>query len=193
MPDLNKSFLDESLSAARGVFALMVGDRGAARFFDFSQRGLVSSFIALLLVLLLNFGAALGSGDNGLFPAAVQFAIFYATFFAATALYLRRIGRTDALIPFAVTSNWGEVVLVVLTTLFEVLGLSLLTLITLVAAIVISINAARLVMTLRPMQIALMVLAQTVGLVLAVGLVIVLFPPSPAELASIAAAASSRP
>ncbi len=73
------------------------------------------------------------------------------------------------------------------------LGLTFLQIALLIAGIVLSVNIARLIMTLRPMQIVLLIIAQAVGLVAALLVILMLFPPTPEQLAAISAAASSRP
>ena len=42
------------MAAGRGVIGLLTGDRNAGSYFDLGQRGLAGSFIALLLVTVLN-------------------------------------------------------------------------------------------------------------------------------------------
>ena len=71
------------------------------------------------------------------------------------------------MIPFVVTINWANAVLSVIMLVTTLLGLSFLQLILLVAGVVLSINIARLVMTLRAMQIVLLIVVQAVGLVAA--------------------------
>ena len=54
------TFLDEMMAAARGCVALLVGNRQAPSYFDFSQRGLVGSLIATLIAIALaGFGPLL--------------------------------------------------------------------------------------------------------------------------------------
>jgi hypothetical protein len=193
VPDLNKSFVEEAREATRGVLALIVGDRGASRYFSFTQLGLVSSFIAVLAVTIVELVVLAALGAGGIFSAAVQTALIYGAVIGASWLYLRQIGRPDAMIPFVVTINWANAVLTVVMLATTLLGLSFLQLILLVAGVVLSINIARLVMTLRAMQIVLLIVVQAVGLVAALLLIVVLFPPTPEQLAQITAAASSRP
>jgi len=48
------TFLEELMAAGRGTISLLIGDRRAGSYFDFSQRGLAGSFIAFLAVTGLN-------------------------------------------------------------------------------------------------------------------------------------------
>ena len=54
MPAKQTTLLEEMSAAARGCIALLMGDRKAASYFDFSQRGLAGSFVAFLVATLLN-------------------------------------------------------------------------------------------------------------------------------------------
>jgi hypothetical protein len=195
VPELNRTFLDEARTAARGVFALVVGDRGASRYFAFTELGLVTSFIAVLIITGIELIVTMALGAGGVFTSLVQTAIAYAAVLGASALYLRRIGRGDALVPFIVTINWSNAVLTVVLLATVLLGLSFLGFIVLIAGLIVSINVARLVMTLKPLQIVLLILAQAVGLLAALLLIVMLFPPTPEQLAEAAAAvaASSPP
>lgn len=192
MPAPNSNFVDEARAAARGVFALVMGDRGASRHFLFTEAGLVSSFIAVLIVtgIQLVLTAAVGSGS--MLASLVQSVIIYGATLGASALYLRQIGRWDALVPFVVTVNWSNAILSMIMLVTVMLGLGFLVLVFLIVGIVLSINIARLVMTLKPVQIVLLILAQAVGLILALILIVLLFPPTPEQLAEIAAASSAR-
>lgn len=190
---MDKTFLNEARAAARGVLALLMGDRTASGYFLFNQVGLVSSFIAVLLVTTVELLATSALISGGLFAALVQNALVYAAVLGASALYLRQIGRGDAFLPFMVTLNWSNAVLSLGLLAAMLLGLSFLVVVAAVAAIVVSINIARLIMTLKPLQIALLIVAQVVGVFAAVILLTVLFPPSPEQLAEITAAAGNRP
>ena len=70
MPNRTTHILEELLAAAQGTAAIIVGDRKAPSYFDFSARGLAGSFIALLVAT--TFSAYLpvltGTADDGLSP-----------------------------------------------------------------------------------------------------------------------------
>jgi len=189
--ELDRDFINEARNAARGVFALVMGDRKAAGYFVLTQAGLVASFIAVLVTtaLVLIITAALGAG--GLFSGLVQNIIVYVGLIGASALYLRQIGRSDALLPFMVALNWSNAILALIMLVVLMLGVGALLLVAMIAGIVISVNIARLIMTLKPLQIVLLIIAQVVGLFFALIVLALVFPPSPEQLAEISAAAGS--
>src|SRR5690606_25216881 len=121
------------MAAARGCFALLVGNRQAPAYFDFSQRGLVGRLIATLIAIALaGFGPTL-TGMHLPAGAATQSIIINVILFvaqAATALIaLRQMGRQDGFIPYLVASNWVTLVSAVLllaSTLLGGLGIAIL-------------------------------------------------------------------
>lgn len=181
MAKLTTTLLDELIAAARGCFALLIGDRQAAAYFDFRQTGLVGSFIALVLSLAIQaygprlFGTPTPAGVSsgvvilGALVLAVQLGIAW--------LVLRQLGRSDGFVPFVVVQNWATLFQAILAVLmiasfgepfaidpvsqvaqftngsipFIALG---------IAALVVSVNIARLILTLRPLHVALFVMAQ---------------------------------
>lgn len=191
MPERNDTLVDEARAAVRGVFALVVGDRSAPRYFSFTQAGLVGSFIAVLIItpVELVFTATLGMG--GVFKLFVQNALLYAGFLGATWLYLRLIGRTDALVPFMVATNWANAILSIVSLAVALLGLSFLGIALLLVGLIVLINTARLVMTLKAMQVVLLTVVQSVGIIAISLLILALFPPTQEQLAEIAAAAAA--
>jgi hypothetical protein len=175
------TFLDELMAAVRGTVMLMVGNRQASACFDFSQRGLVGSFIALLLAFAVQaFGPQLlgvpttpgiagGAVILGLMIAGVQFGVAY--------LVLRQLGRADGFVPFVVVQNWVTLVQAFLVVaIIGVFGQPLMLdatgeaaqltsgtipfVLVGVVALVITVNIARLILTLRPLHVALFVIAQ---------------------------------
>ena len=188
MPESNTTIVEETRAAARGLLALITGDRGASRFFNFTQAGLVTSFIAVLAVTALTLVATAALGQGHIFASLVQTVILYAAVLGTSAIYLRQIGRRDALVPYVVTINWANAILSLVMLVALLLGLSFLSILFLVIGLVVTINIARLVMTLKPLQIVLLIIAQAVGLVAAVLLLALIFPLSPEQMAEIAAA-----
>lgn len=178
------TFLDELKAAARGCFALLVGNRQAPSFFDFSQRGLVGSLIAVMLgIALAGFGPWLtgvemppGAASQSIM---VNFALFVAQ--AATAwIALRQMGRQDGFVPYLVASNWVTLVsavLLLLSTLLGPLGLAILGLVVIVA-LATFINIGRFIVTLTPLQIGILFLSQAVGVFLALGVMALIMAPS---------------
>jgi hypothetical protein len=160
------SITDELLAAARGFVALLTGNRQAASYFDFSQRGLLGSFIALIIASTITAfgptvlgvpsepGAATRSMILGIVLFGMQMGVIY--------LLLRALSRLDGFVPYLVADNWISLFVAVLT----VAGLSLfgasdvVLLVIGLVAIVLEVNIARLIVTLAPMQVVMFILAQ---------------------------------
>ena len=180
-------------AAARGVLALVVGDRKAPDYFDFSQRGLVGSFIAFLAVTAVNavLPKVLGIAgpDSSAFRAVAMVAILFALQIGFSALVLRQLKRLDGLVPYLVADNWATFYITIASTILALFGLSgdMAIILLGILVIVVEINIARLIVTLSPLQIAMFLIAQLVGV--SIGLILVgsLLPLSPAELDAIAA------
>lgn len=185
MAQPNSPFFDEAANAVRGCIALITGKRDAAAFFDFSQRGLVGSLIAALVAILLAGFGPLLLGLNLPSGAATQSVVVNGVLFLAqagmAALALRQMGRQDGFVPYLVASNWVTLVsavLLLISMLFGQVGLVLLLGIA-VMAILTFVNIGRFIVTLAPLQIALLFVSQAVGVLLAMG-VVALFLPAPA-------------
>ncbi len=165
----SRTFIEEGLAAGRGVLALLVGDRKAARYFDLGPGGLPGSLIAVLGVeLVVSYGPALlglagrsgGAGMGlllGLGAAAMQAGMVW--------LFLGLIRRTDGFVPFMVADFWASALLTMAWVLLLMVGLPPLFVTTAfaVVALVVEVNIARLIVTLPPLQIAGLVLAQLLG------------------------------
>lgn len=185
MAQSNAPFFEEAAHALRGCIALITGKRDSSAYFDFSQRGLVGSLIAAVVAIML---AAFGPLLLGLqLPAgtATQSVIVNGVLFLAqagmAAIVLRQMGRQDGFIPYLVASNWVTLlsaVLLLISTLFGEAGIVLLLGIAIVALLTF-INIGRFIVTLTPLQIALLFVSQAVGVFLALGIV-ALFLPAPA-------------
>lgn len=178
------SFFQELMAAARGCFALLVGNRQAPGFFDFSQRGLVGSLIAVVLgIALAGFGPWLtgvqmppGAASQSII---VNLALFVAQ--AATAwIALRQMGRQDGFVPYLIASNWvtfASAVLLLLSTLLGPLGIVILVLVV-VLALATFINIGRFIVTLSPLQIGILFISQAVGVFLALGVLALTVAPA---------------
>lgn len=177
--------LSEARAAARGTFALVVGDKGASRYFDFSQRGLVSSFIALLAAIAFELLLSSGSPVRGAFAALISNAILYGAVLGATWLFLRQISRGEVFQPFIVTVNWANAVLSIALGVSVLLGLGIVGILILIAGLVLTINIGRVIMSLRPGQIVLLIIVQAVGLFAALLVLALIFPPTPEQLAAL--------
>lgn len=199
MPERGNDIWNEVASAARGVVALLMGDRRAASYFDFSERGLVGSFIAFLVVALINTAVPLLLGVPGMsgtvFRAIATVCIVLALQIAAAALVLRQLKRSDGLVPYIVVDNWATFYLTIATTLLGLVGLGgeLVFIATGIVIIIIMINIARLILTLTPWQIAAFLVVQIISGIVALFVVSAVFPLSPEQLAELTAGAASNP
>lgn len=181
MAQPSPTFIDEAFNALRGTVALVVGNRQASSYFDFRNAGLIGSFIAVLVGMAVQAfappllspeipaGAATGAIMLGFIMLGVQYGVAY--------FVLRLLGRNDGFIPFVVVQNWvtlfqsllavasiaifGQPIAISAenqmaeltsgTIPFMLLG---------IAAIVVSVNIARLILTLRPLHVAMFVFIQ---------------------------------
>ncbi|KKC38212.1 hypothetical protein WH87_11510 [Devosia epidermidihirudinis] len=181
MANTTTSFLDEFVSAARGCFALLVGNRQASSYFDFRQTGLVGSFIALMIGLAVQaFGPQLlgHPSPKGIASGLlILSALVLAVQFGAAWLVLRWMGRSDGFVPFIVAQNWVALfqsILAVAIIVFigepfviapgsevaQLTSASIPYIVLGIAALVVSVNIARLILTLRPRHVAAFVIAQ---------------------------------
>lgn len=166
MPQSNSSFFDEARNAAQGVWALVLGRQDAARYFDFSPRGLIGSFIALVLAIGVSvFGPQLfGVPTAGGAAASMTLlsAILFGLQIGAAYIVLNMLGRLDGLLPYLVADNWVNFYVSLVGALSLVLlgGSDVMLLVVGVVSIVVEINIARRIVTLAPMQIAIFIVAQ---------------------------------
>lgn len=164
-------------AAARGIAAITVGDRRAPSFFDFSARGLAGSFIAFLVATSLSAYLPLFTGDDEpALPSSLLVLIAAIPFLlqlGCTALVLRQLNRLDRFVPYLVADNWTSFYMTAVLILLSLMGSSsrLSLLLIGVPLFVIEINIARLVVGLRPWQIAMLLVARLVGA--AIGLVLI--------------------
>ena len=183
MAKTTATFLEELMAAVQGCLALVTGKRDAPSFFDFSQRGLISSLIAVILgIALAGFGPVLvgvplpsGAATQSIIVNAVLFVAQAGTAFIA----LRQMGRQDGFLPYLVASNWVTLVsavLLLLSTLLGPLGLIILVAV-LIVAIATFINIGRLIVTLTPLQIGILFISQAVGVFVALAIVAVIIGP----------------
>ncbi len=184
------TLIEELARAARGVAGLVIGDRKSPSYFDFSQRGLYGSFIALLAVTSVELLLP-GVAGRGAFVTLASNAIIYTMIIAATALFLRQIRRIDVLSKFVVAINWVNAILSAGLIAAIIVGLGGIGILVLVVSLVVTINVGRLIMGLRPLQIVLLFLAQFVGILAALLVLMLLFPPTPEQIAEIMGQASS--
>ena len=185
MAQKTATFLDEANAAMRGCFALVTGNRQASTFFDFSQRGLVGSLIAVLIAVVIGgfspmlIGAPLPAG------AATQSVLVNVVLYAAQAgtafIALRQMARQDGFLPYLVASNWVTLLsalMLLVSTLLGPAGVVVLVLLV-VVAIATFINVGRFIVTLTPLQIGILFLSQAVGVFIALAIVSVIIGPPP--------------
>ena len=198
MPAQQTTLLEELTAAARGCLALLVGDRRAPGYFDFSLRGLAGSFVAFLVATLFNAISPMVLGIEAPPGTMTRGLILVAVLFAAqigfSALVLRQIGRLDGLVPYLVADNWATFFITIFSTLLMIAGIGdEFAIIALgILVIIVEINVARLIVTLPGLQIAMFLIAQLVGVTIALFLISLVWPPA-AELLNAASSAGAAP
>jgi hypothetical protein len=178
------TFLEETKSAVQGCIALVTGKRDAPSYFDFSQRGLIGSLIAVVLGLAIAGYGPLLIGVPLPGGAATQSILVNAALFFAQAgtayIALRQMSRQDGFMPYFVASNWVTLVSAVLLLFSMLLGpLGIIVLFAVViVAIATFINIGRMIVTLTPLQIGILFVSQIVGVFLVLAVVAVVLGPS---------------
>jgi hypothetical protein len=187
VPQRPSHIFEEMLAAARGIAAVAVGDRRAASFFDFSPRGLAGSFIAFLVATAFSaYLPNLTGGPSAGIPTSrlvLMAGLLFAVQLGFSALVLRQLKRLDGFVPYLVADNWATFYVTVVSSLLTLFGLSSDAAVLLIGilVLVIEINIGRLVVGLNGWQIAMLLVAQLVGVglgLLLVGLVV----PLPADV-----------
>ena len=171
MANRSPTFIEELISAGRGVIALVAGDRKAASYFDLTRRGLAGSVIVFLGVnVFMAYAPALlspaaESGGLGTGAGLLISLALAAIPVALAALVLRQVKRLDGFVPFLVADFWANSLLSTAMALLLFAGLPFeLTVIALgIVVLIVEINIARLIVTLPPLQIASFVIAQFAG------------------------------
>jgi len=191
------TIIDEMVAAARGCALLLVGNRTAAQHFDFSQRGLVGSFIAILVATAFSayLPVLLGIGSHGsVLRVILTSGMAFALQVALAALALRQMKRLDGFVPYLVAENWATFFLSVITALLALIGFGgdFFLVVVGIVMLVVQINIARLIVTLAPLQVAIFLIAQLVAG--SIGLLIVaLSMPLPPDAAALVSALSNPP
>jgi hypothetical protein len=189
------TFVEEMMAAGRGVIGLLTGDRQAGSYFDLSNRGLAGSFIALLLITALNavLPIILGSEGDSITRGVVTVVLLFALQLGFSVIVLRQVNRMDGLVPYLVADNWATFFLTLISAALAAAGLANdLSLIVLgVVVIIVEVNIARLIVTLPPLQIAMFLIAQLVGVSIGLAVIGFLFP-LPPEVADAAASAITQ-
>lgn len=182
MPQSTPTFFEEARDAALGAWALVLGRQDAARYFDFSPRGVIGSFIALVLAVAVSvfgpqlFGVPTPSGMAG--GMALLSVLLFALQIGAAYIVLQTMGRLDGMMPYLVADNWVNFYVSLIGALGIVLfgGSDIILLAVGLVSIVVEVNIARRILTLAPMQIVIFIVAQVaaqfVGLMVLGGLII---------------------
>lgn len=163
------TIIQEGLFAARGILAVIMGQRDAPHYFDLSLRGLAGSAVAFLLALTLSafLPSILGTEASAAMPAwksAVTTLVVFGAQIGAAYIVLQRLGRLDGLVPYLVADNWTTFFVTVLSMALGTAGLDASALLVFfgILTIVIEVNIARLIVTLAPMQIVGFLVVQMV-------------------------------
>ncbi len=190
-----QSLFEEFIYAGRGTFQLLLGRRDASSNFDLSLRGLTGSFVAFLVAAAFNaFLPGIMGVENA--PSATSALLFvlvlYGTQAGAAALILRVFGRGDGFVPYLVCDNWATFYISVLSALMVAVRLNgdLSLLILGVGVIIVEINIARLIVTLRPLQIVGFLFAQLIGVMIGLMIIGAFLPPELADQAALSGAVS---
>ncbi len=179
------TIIDELLAAARGSVALIVGDRRAAEYFDFSLRGLAGSFIAFLVATGFSayLPALIGAGkpDGSISRLLVMAGFLFAIQVGFSALVLRQIKRMDGLVPYLVADNWATFFLTAISSLLAAFGISgdFVLVVLGIVVLVTEVNIARLIVTLTPWQVVTFLVAQAFGVGIGLVLIGMVFPLPP--------------
>lgn len=193
MANPTSTFLDETIAAARGCLALLIGNRQASNWFDFSIRGLVGSLIAMLVTtaFMAFFGAYMlgmptiaGEATRTLIGSIILVGINA----GVTWLLLRKYGRLDGFVPFLVADSWVRAVASIVSMMVIVISgqSEFVTFAVGLAVLVLDVNIGRLIVTLPAGRIAILVIVQLVASV--VGLLLLMALGIVAPLPDMAAA-----
>ena len=195
MEQQQSTFIEEMMAAGRGVLGLLTGDRQAGSYFDLGRRGLLGSFIALLLITALNavLPIILGDETESITRGVATVALMLALQIGFSLIVLRQLGRMDGLVPYLVADNWATFFLTLISAALAAAGLANdLTLVVLaVVVVIVEVNIARLILTLSPLQIAMFLVAQLVGVSIGLAIISLLFP-LPPDVPQAAAAALAQ-
>lgn len=169
MPQEQRNFIEEAVAAARGVAGLVVGNREVERWFNLTPHGLIGSLIALLAVTGISAVLPMVMGHPGaVLRGLAGYGLLLALQVACSAIVLWQVKRLDGFMPYLTAANWASVYVTVISTALNLVGVSdeFLSLPLAVLVIVIAVNIGRLIVKLPPLQVAMFVIAQTVGAVI---------------------------
>lgn len=188
---MSQSFLDEFRSAARGCYALLTGKKQAATYFDLSPAGLAGSLAMVLLVIALTSFSKLPIDGETVAPTSAGLDILlsvgaYGVQCGAAYAYFSVIKRLDGFVPYLVASNWVAVfsaIALQLALLIVAYGPALLGFLVLVAIVAASlmlfVNVGRLIATLKPVQILVLLAVDGTALFFGLALLATFLPAPP--------------
>lgn len=175
------NLMAEATAALRGVIAVTVGNREAARHFNLTTHGLAGSFIALLLIAGIGAGLPLLYGVQGrVLISTVGFVVSFVLQVGCAAVALNQARRLDGFVPYLVVDNWASVYITATALVLNLMGVSaeLVGVPIGVLVVIVAVNIGRVILRLEPLQVAMFVVAQVVGYLIA-GIVLSLFMPMP--------------
>lgn len=174
---MKMTLFEEMISAGRGVFALLLGRRNAPSYFDLTVRGLTGSFAVFIFATTLNayvpYLLGMETTDMRPWQTLMMVGTLYLLQVGFSALVLNQLKRLDGLIPYLVADNWATFFITIISIIlgvsgiggdFALLGIG-------IVVIIVEINIARLIVTLTPLQIAMFLIAQLVGVM--IGLMVI--------------------
>lgn len=188
VPQSGPTLLQEALAAARGMLALVIGDRRAPDNFDFTLRGLAGAGIVFLgIVALTHYGPLLAGVElrAGIGRSALLLVGIMAAQIGAGVALLSFLRRSDAIVPFITATLWASVFVSLASFFGAFTGLPASAVVTVfgLLLLVVEVNIGRLIVTLPPLQVGGLVAAQLMGSF--IGLTIAgSFMPLPSDVAS---------
>lgn len=175
MNQATPTFQQETQSALQGGLRLLMGKRDAAQFFYFDRRGLVSSFIALVVTIGISLALSAFSHDSEMVVSSFNLLFtnvaLYGVLTLVTFIVLTAFGKQDRFIPYLVVDNWLNAIMsfgLAFIGLMDTSGQITLFL-ALILGLIVRVNNARLIVELKIWQIVVLMLAQGVGVMLAMG------------------------
>ncbi len=160
------SYWSEAARAARGVAAVVVGDREVARYFNLTPPGLAGSFIAVLLITGIGAGLPILLGFPGrVLLSMVAVTLSFALQVGCAAVALAQAKRLDGFLPYLVVDNWATFYVTAAALALNLMGVGeeFIGFPLGVLIVIVAVNIGRLIVGLAPLQVAMFVIAQVVG------------------------------
>lgn len=186
MSQAQPTLLEETRSAFGGTWRLIIGRRDAPGYFFTDMRGLASSFVALLVSVVVTFliSALVAPAGSGIstFAALVQNALLYGGIMSASWVVLRLTGLTEKFTAFVTVENWVNAIVSIVLAFVALVTVSaeLILVLAVIVGFLARINNARLVVGMTVFQIIMLIVVQTIGMFIALVAVGLLYGPVPA-------------